>query len=180
MTAGESITFNASVTGPGHSTPSGTVKFTAGSINLGTVATDSNGNASITTTSLTPGNYSVVAAFTGQQGSTSSESAPVALTISKIPTTLMLTPIPSTTGVGNPVTITALVQFVAGNSLFPSGTVTIKDGSTTLATLSVTDGAVSFTTSSLAAVMHPLTATYSGDANFSSATASASVTITNP
>jgi len=180
MTAGESITFNASVTGPGHSTPSGTVKFTAGSINLGTVATDSNGNASITTTSLTPGNYSVVAAFTGQQGSTSSESAPIALTISKIPTTLMLTPIPSTTGVGNPVTITALVQFVAGNSLFPSGTVTIKDGSTTLATLSVTDGAVSFTTSSLAAGMHPLTATYSGDANFSSATASASVTITNP
>ena len=180
MTAGESITFNASVTGPGHSTPSGTVRFTAGSINLGTVATDSNGNASITTTSLTPGNYSVVAAFTGQQGSTSSQSAPVALTISKIPTTLMLTPIPSTTGVGNPVTITALVQFVSGNSLFPSGTVTIKDGSTTLATLSVTDSSASFTTSSLAAGMHPLTATYSGDANFSSATASASVTITNP
>jgi polygalacturonase len=180
MTAGESITFNASVTGPGHSTPSGTVRFTAGSINLGTVATDSNGNASITTTSLTPGNYSVVAAFTGQQGSTSSQSAPVALTISKIPTTLMLTPSPGTTGVGNPVTITALVQFVSGNSLFPSGTITIKDGSTTLATLSVTDSSASFTTSSLAAGMHPLTATYSGDANFSSATASASVTITNP
>jgi hypothetical protein len=180
MTAGESVTLSASVTGPGHSTPSGTVSFTAGTINLGSVATDSKGNASITTTSLTPGNYSVVAAFTGQQGSSPSQSAPITLTISKIPTTLALTPSPGTTGVGSPVAITTLVQYVSGDSLFPTGTVTIKDGSTTLATLSLVDGSASFTTTSLGAGMHSLTATYSGDANFTSAAASASVNITSP
>lgn len=180
MTAGESVTFNASVTGPGHSTPSGTVSFTAGTINLGSVATDSHGNASITTTTLTPGNYSVVAAFTGQQGSSSSQSAPVAFTIMKIPTTLTLTPSPGTTGVGSPVTITALVQYVSGDSLFPTGTVTVVDGSTTLATLPLVNGSASFTTTALAVGMHPLTATYGGDGNFLSAKASASVTITSP
>jgi polygalacturonase len=180
MTAGESVTFNATVTGPGQSTPSGTVRFTAGTINLGSVATDSNGNASITTTSLTPGNYSVVASFTGRQGSSSSQSAPVALTITKIPTTLTLTPSPGTTGVGSPVTIAAVVQYVSGDSLFPTGTVTVKDGSTTLAALPLVNGSASFTTTTLAAGMHPLTATYSGDANFASSAASASVTITSP
>jgi hypothetical protein len=180
MTAGESVTFSASVTGPGPSTPSGTVRFAAETINLGSVATDSNGNASITTSTLTPGTYSVVAAFTGQQGSSASQSAPVALTITKIPTTLTLTPSPGTTGVGSPVTITALVQYVSGDSLFPTGTITIKDGSTTLASLPLVDASASFTTTTLAAGIHPLTATYNGDANFASSAASASVTITNP
>jgi hypothetical protein len=78
------------------------------------------------------------------------------------------------------VTITALVQYVSGDSLFPTGTVTVKDGSTTLAALPLVNGSASFTTTSLAVGMHPLTAIYSGDGNFTSAPASASVTITSP
>jgi hypothetical protein len=42
------------------------------------------------------------------------------------------------------------------------------------------NSSASFTTTSLAAGVHPLTATYSGDGNFTSASASASVTITSP
>jgi polygalacturonase len=180
MTAGETVTFSASISGPGHSTPSGTVTFTAGSVNLGSAATDANGNAAVTTTSMTPGIYSVHASFTGQQGSSPSQSAPVSVTITQVPTTLTLSPSPGTAVLGSPVTLSTLVQYAAGTSLHPSGTITIKDGSTTLTTLSLEDNSASFTTTSLAAGTHSLTATYSGDANFTKSTSNATLTITNP
>jgi polygalacturonase len=178
LTAGESLTLSASVSGPGKSIPSGTVNFTAGSINLGSAATDANGNASITTTSLTPGTYSVVATFTGKESSGPSTSTPMTLFVSKIPTTLALSASPSPAVAGTPVTITAAVQYAAGTILHPTGSVTIKDGSTTLATLSLEDASASFTTSTLGAGMHSLTATYTGDADFTASSGAASVNIT--
>jgi len=178
LTAGQTVTFSATVTAPGHSIPSGTVTFTSGSLNLGTVPLNSSGQASITTSSMTPGTYSVVASYTGQQSSMPSQSSPVSVVIAKVPDTLALSATPSPAKVGTAVTISAAVQYVSGDTFFPTGTVTIKDGSTTLATLSVSDGAASFTTSSLAVGTHTLSATYSGDANFVSATAAGSVTIT--
>jgi polygalacturonase len=178
MTAGESVTLSASVTGNGDSKPAGTVKFTAGPVDLGTATLDSAGNASITTSTLTPGTYNVVASFTGQQAYSASQSSPQALTIAKIPDTLAVSTTPATVTAGSAVTISATVQSVAGNSLFPTGTVTINDGSTKLATLPRTDGAASFTTTSLAPGTHNLSASYSGDGNFVSATGTASVNVT--
>jgi len=77
------------------------------------------------------------------------------------------------------VTIAVVVEYPA-TELYPSGTVTIKDGSTTVAALALTDGAASFTTSSLAVGTHSLTATYSGDADFVKSAASRTVTIPAP
>ena len=176
-TAGESVTLSASVTAHGNSTPAGTVQFTAGSLNLGTATLDNNGKASITTSTLTPGTYNVVASFTGQQSSPASQSSPQSLTIAKVPDTLALSA-PASATKGSAVTITATVQYVAGNSLFPTGTITIKDGSTTLATLPVTNGGASFTTTTLGVGTHNLTASYSGDGNFVSGTGTASVNVT--
>jgi polygalacturonase len=177
VTAGNPVTLTAFVGGHGHSTPEGTVQFTAGSLNIGSAPTNGQGSATVTTSSLTPGTYNVVASFTGQQGSTSSQSTPVALTVTQIPTTLALTASPSTAVSGTPVTITATVSYPA-TSLLPSGTMTIKDGSTTIATLAVVDGAASFTTSTLAVGPHSLSASYSGDANFVKSSGTGSVTIT--
>jgi len=162
----------------GHSVPAGTVTFTAGSVNLGTVPLNGSGQASITTSSMTPGTYSVVASYTGQESSMPSQSSPVSVVIAKVQDTLALTAAPNPAKVGAAVTISAAVQYVSGNTFYPTGSVTIKDASTTLATLSVSDRAASFTTSSLAVGTHSLSATYSGDANFVSATAAGSVTIT--
>ena len=176
VTAGDAVTLTAFVGGPGRSTPEGTVQFTSGSMNIGSAPTLL-GKAMVTTNSLTPGTYELVASFTGQVGSTSSQSTPVALTVTQIPTTLALTANPASAVVGTPVTITATVGFPA-TSLLPSGTVTIKDGSTTVATLAVVDGAASFTTSTLAVGTHSLSASYSGDTNFVKSSATGSVTIT--
>jgi hypothetical protein len=145
-------------------------------VNIGSAPTNGQGSATVTTSSLTPGTYQVVASFTGQQGSTASQSTPVALTVTQIPTTLALTANPATAVSGTPVTITAALSYPA-TSLRPSGTVTIKDGSTTIATLAVVDGAASFTTSTLTAGTHSLSASYSGDANFVKSTATGGVTI---
>ncbi|HZQ41699.1 MAG TPA: Ig-like domain repeat protein [Acidobacteriaceae bacterium] len=174
--AGDPVTLTAYVGGHGHSTPAGTVQFTAGDVNLGSAPTNAQGSATVTTSSLTPGTYNIVASFTGEQGSTPSQSTPVAVTVTQIPTTLTLTA-PATAVAGTPVTITATLSYPS-TSLSPSGTVTIKDGSTTLATLPVVDGGASFTTSTLAVGTHSLSAAYGGDANFVKSAATGSVTIT--
>jgi hypothetical protein len=176
VTAGNPVMLTAFVGGPGRSTPEGTVQFTAGSMNIGSAPTLL-GRATVKTSSLTPGTYEVVASFTGQVGSTSSQSTPVALTVTQIPTTLALTANPASATAGTPVTITATVSYPA-TSLLPSGTMTIKVGSTTIATLALVDGAASFTTSTLAVGTHSLSASYSGDANFVKSSAAGSVTIT--
>lgn len=177
ITAGDPVQLTAFVGGHGHSLPQGTVKFTAGSLNIGSAPTNAQGSAMLTTSSLTPGTYNVVASFTAQGGSTASQSTPVALTVTQIPTTLALTANPATAVKGTPVTITATVNYPS-TSLLPSGTMTIKDGSTTIATLPVVDGAASFTTSTLAVGTHSLSASYGGDANFVKSSATGSVTIT--
>lgn len=176
ITAGNPVTLTAMVAGPGRASPQGSVEFTAGTENLGSVVTFL-GQGSVTTSSLTPGTYSVVASFTGNVGSTASQSTPVTLTVTQVPTTMTLTANPSSAVVGTPVTITAALSYPS-TILFPSGTVTIKDGSTTIATLPIVDGAASFTTSTLAVGTHTLSASYGGDVDFVSATAGGSVMIT--
>lgn len=175
--AGDPVTLTAYVGGHGHSTPAGTVQFTAGDVNLGSAPTNAQGSATVTTSSLTPGTYNVVASFTGQQGSTSSQSTPVTVAVTQIPTTLTLSANPATAVAGTPVTITATLSYPS-TSLSPSGTVTIKDGATTLATLPVVDGGASFTRSTLGVGTHSLSASYSGDADFVKSSGTGSVTIT--
>ena len=66
----------------------------------------------------------------------------------------------------NPVTFTATV---ASSSGIPTGTVTFIDGSTQIGSGTVNNGVASFTTSSLTVGSHAISAVYSGDANFPSA-----------
>jgi len=178
IVAGNPVSFTAFVGGHGQSTPVGTVVFSAGSVNLGSATLDAQGQATISTSSLTPGTYQVIASFTGQQGSTSSQSSPVSVTVSKVGTTLALTSSTANPTTTTPVTLTATVSYPA-TSLFPSGTVTIKDGSKTLATLSLADASASYTTT-LAAGPHSLTATYNGDSNFVGSSAATTVVVTTP
>lgn len=74
-------------------------------------------------------------------------------------------------GIGQPVTLTATITSNGVN--IPTGTVTFSDGSTQLATIPVNDtGRAIYTTPSISAGSHSITASYSGDANFLPGTAS--------
>ena len=79
--AGSAVTFTARVSPTsGSTTPTGSVTFKNGSTILGVVPL-SNGVASLTTSSLGPGPYTVTASYSGDTNSGSSTSAPVALTV---------------------------------------------------------------------------------------------------
>jgi hypothetical protein len=68
---------------------------------------------------------------------------------------------------GQPVTFLATVSGSGGQ---PTGIVTFKDGPATLATVPLSGGAATYTTSSLAVGSHNVTAVYGGDANFITST----------
>ena len=67
--------------------------------------------------------------------------------------------------VGQSVTFTTTVKASIGK-VSPTGTVTFKDGNTSLGTVPLTSGVAKFTTSSLTVGTHKILASYSGDTNF--------------
>jgi len=72
--------------------------------------------------------------------------------------------------VSNSVTFTAAVGSPAG---MPTGTVSFYDGAMLLGTQVLSSGSAAYTTSTLAAGAHSITAAYSGDGNFAAVTSSA-------
>jgi uncharacterized repeat protein (TIGR01451 family) len=79
---------------------------------------------------------------------------------------------------GQAITFTAVVTSIPSGTGIPTGTVTFSDGTAVIATETLdTSGQASFSTASLAAGAHAITAQYSGDANFNPST-SAIVTAT--
>src|SRR2546427_1643446 len=86
-------------------------------------------------------------------------------------TTLTSTPNPSV--FGQAVTLSATVRGPVGDPLGPTGTVTFKDGATTLAAVALVNGNAAIVTSALTTGNHSLTAVYGGSANFLTSTSPA-------
>ena len=73
-------------------------------------------------------------------------------------------------GVGQPVTFTATISPAAPEAGTPTGTVTFSEGARALGITTLLNGQAAFSTAGLAPGLHVITAIYSGDSNFSSAT----------
>ena len=73
---------------------------------------------------------------------------------------------------GQPVTFTATAAAVAPATGTPTGSVTFLDGSNTLGSGTLNSGVATFSTSSLTAGNHTITASYGGDNTFNSSTGS--------
>jgi len=128
-----------------------------------------------TTTALLP--------TTTTTSATSTTTAPPATTSTTTSASTTTTTLPgTTTGLtssvhpsvfGQPVTFTATVTAKSPGAGTPTGTVTFKDGSSTLGTGTLdSSGQAMFTTSTLAVGPHSITASYGGNANFSGSTSS--------
>ena len=102
----------------------------------------------------------------------------VAKIVIQTPTTTTLSAAPSSATAGTAVNLTATVAEV-GSSSVPTGTVTFKDGTTTLGSMTLNGtGIAVYTTSSLSVGAHSITATYGGDsANGGSGSSAVSVTV---
>lgn len=174
---GTAVTFSARVSGGtgvlGQVT--GTVTFYNGSNQLGTVQVDNNGLATLTSSSFDVGNYFMTAAYSGDSKYQPSSSPAVPLKINPpgvlAATTTTLTSSANEINFGDSVTFFASVGGGLGGST-PTGSVTFLDGATTLSTTPLSAGSASYTTDFLSPGTHPITAQYSGDANFQGSTSS--------
>jgi autotransporter-associated beta strand protein len=189
-TFGQKVTFTATVTPEGSATfgfPNGTVTFTDGTSVLGTVpVANVAGVATATYTTfvdqLTGGSHSITATYNAGSdpnfaGGTSAAFSYLVNALATTTTITNATPVTPST-FGTPVTFTATVTPTVG-STEPTGTVMFKDGTATLATVSLANSGgvatATYTTvvDQLAGGSHTITAVYTPaptDLNFQTST----------
>jgi CSLREA domain-containing protein len=180
-TVGQAVTFTAVVTAPTfQGTPTGSVTFTIDGHAQTPVALAVVGGADqaqFSTSALAAGAHTISAAYSGDATfATSSGSLPTQTVdaASLLPTTTAVSSSLNPSTVGQAVTFTAIVA-ATGSQSTPTGTVTFTiDGQAqTPVSLSVVGGAdeAQFSTSTLAAGGHTISAAYSGDATFAASSA---------
>ena len=164
---GQAVTFRVDVsTGTPAFVPSGTVQVRDGGSVLGNVTLDGLGRANLTTSTLTVGPHTISAYYFGDVNYAPAISALLTQTVGLLPTsTTALASSVNPSRVGQAVTLTATVSPGAA-----TGTVTFKDGSTTLGAGSLAGGVATLTTSALTAGVHSLSAVYGGNASYQGST----------
>lgn len=162
-TYGQSLTLTATVTSAS-GTPTGTVTFNDGLTTLGSGTLDGTGQTTFATSSLSAGTHSITATYSGDANFASGSSSVLSQAVNQATTTVTLTSTINPAVVGQSVTFTATVAGAFGGA--SSGTITFKQGSTTLNTGAVSGNRASFSTSTLSLGSHSITAAYSGDSNF--------------
>ena len=158
-------TFGGSVTITTNLPPgtTGTVTITSGGVTLGSGPVNpTTGTVVISTTSLPVGTDTITASYGGDTNDN-----PATGNTTQIVT--KTTPSVTLTSSANPSTVSQSVTFTAIVPTNVTGTVTFLDGSTILGTGPVNSGTAIFTTSTLTAGSHTITASYGGDSNNSPA-----------
>jgi hypothetical protein len=143
------------------------------------LAVDGSGNIYVAgSVGSPPSSAATPGAFQATYGGGTSD-AFVAKIIVHTPTTTTLSAAPTSATAGTAVNLTATVAEVGGSSV-PTGTVTFKDGTTTLGSMTLNATAIAvYTTSTLSVGSHSITAAYGGDGgNGASTSTAASVTVT--
>ncbi|HEY7169756.1 MAG TPA: Ig-like domain-containing protein [Vicinamibacterales bacterium] len=156
----------AGVVNPDGLVPAGTVTFKDGATAIGSAAT-TGGAAAIVANGLTPGLHTITAEFSGGPNFATSVSAPAGVTIQNVAasTYTLLIPWTNPAAVGQPVIVSALVRPLAGTGT-ATGSVQFREGSTVLATGTLTNGLATVNLPGLAAGQHTITARYLGNAAF--------------
>lgn len=170
---GQSITLTATVT----SGATGTVTFSDGGSSLGTSSLNA-GQATLSISTLTAGTHSITAKYNGSANYAASTSSAVQVTVSQATATTALSSSSPTSIVGQSVTFTATVTSATSGT--PTGPVTFFDGAATLGSGTLNSSRqATFSTSSLSAGTHSITATYGGDTNFTGSTSAVVTQIVN-
>ncbi len=182
-TSGSAVTFTATVASVSTPVPPtiNSVQFKDGSTVIGTVTLTSAGTATFTTSALAVGTHSMVAHYRETTNFNDSNST----TLSEVVNGLNVSATTALTSSLNPGIYGQAVSFIANVSSSsgptPTGTITFQDATkgVTLGTITLAGGSGTFTTgaTTLAAGSHVISATYSGDNNYSSGGASFTQTV---
>ncbi|MBZ5656604.1 MAG: Ig-like domain repeat protein [Acidobacteriia bacterium] len=168
---GQAVTFTATVSAAS-GTPTGTVTFYDGSTAIGSAAL-ANGSASFSVSLLAAGAHSITVAYQGSGAFGSSTSAPLNQVVNTATTTTSLAssvnPIPANQIVTYTVTVTSQYAGAA------SGTATLQDRGSTIATVPLANNQAAYSTKYKMPGVHEIRATYSGDVSNTGSTSAALV-----
>ena len=182
---GEPITLTATVSSSG-GTPAGSAQLLVDGVVVGQSPLSSSGIATFTlATGLTGGEHSLQSVYLGSSSFDGSTSSSLPLSVTTAPTTSTLVLTAPNTNPYSAVTGGAVTFTVTINSTgvgIPTGAVSFVTGSTSLGTVSIAPAAggafqASLTTTALPVGSDLVTATYSGDANYVSSSASGTVVV---
>jgi uncharacterized repeat protein (TIGR01451 family) len=168
---GDSVTFTASVTGSA-GTATGTVTFLDGANAICSGVTLTAGSAGCTTGTLSTGDHTIRAQYSGDTHYGSATSASITQTVNaaRVAASLTLGSSPNPSLVAQSVTFTLAAS---GGSGTPTGTATFREGATVLCNaVALVSGSAACSISTLAAGSHTVTADYSGDASYNASSAS--------
>ena len=188
---GSPITFTTTVTGS-PAGPDGTVTFTDLTYNgstpvattLATNAPLSNGQASVTTSSLAAGggflgNHFITANYSGDAGHPASSVTMLQKVHANASTTVLVSS-PSPSSFGQAVSFTATVSAVPSGAGTPTGMVTFQDGVTVIGQVPLSSsGVASITKSNLPPGSHSIVATYISDTQFAASIGSVAHIVQN-
>jgi hypothetical protein len=128
---------------------------------------------------LSVASHSITAVYAGDGSFNTNTSGIVTQTVNKASSATALASSANPSVFGQSVTFTATVSAVSPGSGTPTGTVTFKDGATSLATNNLSGGSATYTSSTLSVTSHSITAVYNGDSNFTTNTSSALSQVVN-
>ena len=174
-TSGQSVTLTATIATISGVVPTGTITFSAGGTVVGTGTVNSAGVATLATSSLTAGLYTVTGSYSGDSNYAAGGSDTALLTVSaaaQVTPQVTLGLSPSIISLAQSTTLTVAVSTQSG--IVPTGTISfsvagIAVGSATLNS----SGIATFVTTPLAATIYSVTATYSGDSTYASGSSNA-------
>jgi hypothetical protein len=163
---GQGVSFTATVSGSSSTVPTGSVTFTDGTTVLGTVTLNASAQATLSTAALSVGTHSITASYGGDANFTSSVSSSISVMVSKASSAAAITSSANPIAVGTRITLSATLSAVSPGAGTPSGTVTFKDGTTTLGSATLASGVAALSNVALVAGAHSITAVYGGDSRF--------------
>ena len=172
LTAGVALQLAMKVVGANGQPVTGAIKLQDGASVLAMLTPDAGGAASMSLSTLLPGQHTFTAVFAGDANDAPSTSTPQVSTIDLATTSTALQVSANPVLSGAPLTLTAAVT---GNGGTPTGTIAFKDGATTIATAPLSAGTALLTLTTLTPGLHTISASYAGDPQ-DSASVSAAVT----
>jgi Big-like domain-containing protein len=171
---GQPVTLTAKVTNTSSTIPTGTVTFKNGSAIMATEELNASGVATFTASMLPVGSDSLTASYSGDAANSRSTSQAVTQVVNPATITITLTSSPNPSTSGQSVTFTATLTSTGS---MPTGSVTFSSNGTTLGQKSIVKGVAAFSTKTLPQGTDAVTATFTGNTKYSSASATVNQTV---
>jgi hypothetical protein len=165
----QAVKFTALITPAFGSGETGTVTFYEGTTQIGHSVV-SNGRATFSTYLLQVGIRSISATYSGDANFLGSTSSTLSVVVNPATTATSLNSSANMSHIGQTVRFRTKITGQYGG--FPVGNVIFKDGSSTLATVALSQGLAQFSTNSLNKGYHEISASYTGNTDFLSSVSS--------